>query len=651
MSLKKILISFSFSLFFSFNSLAQSKTLDSLKTIVPFKKDTSLVKIYNEISWEYKNSSILDSALFYAKKGLILSKEIKNQKLISDSYNSIGNVFEAKSNLDSAYFYQKKSLNIKLEIKDSIGIANSHNNLGIIQDEKGNSLKALQHYFTALRIYEAQKTSFKKVPMVLVNIGIVYKKQKKYNKVLEYYKKALKIYKDNNFKIGEVITTGNIGSVLMKLEKYSSSIEYSKEARKIYADLGYHRYVPYMDVNMAIANDSLKNHLKAKELFLKSIKQFKKDQNTYELSHALIGLSNNYLIAKKYSLAKSTLDDALKIIQTKGFKEFELTGLKLLAKIQYKLGNSNSAYKTINLYSSLKEELFEKEKTKSIFELETKYETEKKEKEIAIQKEELLENELKIKSRNLYAILLGSALLILGILSFGYYHRSQFIKNQLQKELDLKDALATIKTQNRLQEQRLNISRDLHDNIGSQLTFIISSIDNLKFVSKDTNKKLKEKLSYISSFTSDTIFQLRDTIWAMNKSEISVEDLQTRVLSFVEKAKLATNNSIEFKFKSKIKNQPKFTSIIGMNLFRVIQEAINNSIKYSTAKTVNIIASEKDNLLSLEINDNGKGFDINKIKLGNGLQNMEHRISEIGGNIYINSKVDKGTSVRIELPL
>ncbi|MGB0890707.1 MAG: tetratricopeptide repeat-containing sensor histidine kinase [Flavobacteriaceae bacterium] len=601
------------------------------------------------MSWEYKNSSKLDSALFYAKKGLFLSKKIKSQKLISDSYNSIGSVFEAKSDLDSAYFFQKKSLEIKLKINDSIGIANSHNNLGIIQDEKGNYLKSLQHYFTALKIYESQKTSFKKIPMVLVNIGIVYKKQKKYTKVLEYYQKALKIYKDNNYKIGEVITTGNIGSVLMTLKKYSSSIEYSKEARKIYADLGYQRFVPYMDVNMAIANDSLKNHSKARELFLKSIKQFKKDENNYELSHALIGLSNNYLIAKEYSLAESTLKKSLKIIQSKGFKEFELTGLKLLSKIENNLGNYKSAYQALNSYSKLKEELFEKEKTKSIFELETKYETEKKEKEIALQKEEILENQLKIKNRNFLATILGAAFLILIILSIGYFHRSQFIKKQLHKEIELKDALATIKTQNKLQEQRLSISRDLHDNIGSQLTFIISSIDNLKYVTKDANEKLKEKLTSISSFTSDTIFQLRDTIWAMNKNKISIEDLQARILSFVEKAKLATNNTIDFKFKSNITSSQKLTSIVGMNLFRVIQEAINNAIKYANATTINIYAIEQNNQITITIKDNGDGFDIKNIELGNGLKNMEKRISDINGKVLIDSQTKIGTEIRIQI--
>lgn len=380
MKLGKLFFIISFFFLAFVNSFGQTKALDSLKKVVKTQKDTILINTLNNISWEFKNSSKLDSALIYAKKALKLSLENNFQKFASNSYNYIGSAFEAKSNLDSAYYYHQKSLEIKKVIKDSIGIADSYNNLGILQDEKGNYLKALQHYFNALTIYESQNTSFTKVPMVLVNIGIVYKKQEKYDKVLEYYKRALKIYKDNNYKIGEVITTGNIGSVLLKLEKYSESINYSTSARKIYSDLGYQRFVPYMDVNMAIAKDSLKEHKAARVLFLKAVNQFDKDNNLYELSHTLIGLANNYFITGKNVLAKDNATRGLKITQEKGFKEFELIGLKLLSKIQYKLGESKKAYTTLNSYTDLKNELFEKEKTKSIFELETKYETEKKKK-------------------------------------------------------------------------------------------------------------------------------------------------------------------------------------------------------------------------------------------------------------------------------
>ena len=136
----------------------------------------------------------------------------------------------------------------------------------------------------------------------------------------------------------------------------------------------------------------------------------------------------------------------------------------------------------------------------------------------------------------------------------------------------------------------------------------------------------------------------------MNKNEITIEDLQARVLSFVEKAKLATNNSIDFKFKSNVTNEAKLTSIVGMNLFRVIQEALNNAIKYANTSKINISAIEKNNQVTITIKDNGDGFDINTIELGNGLKNIEKRINDIKGKVFIDSKPEIGTIVKIQIP-
>ena len=200
--------------------------------------------------------------------------------------------------------------------------------------------------------------------------------------------------------------------------------------------------------------------------------------------------------------------------------------------------------------------------------------------------------------------------------------------------------------QNRIFNQRLKISRDLHDNIGSQLTFIISSIDNLKFLTKKSNESLRNKLTEINSFATNTIFQLRDTIWAMNKNEISFEDLHAQILSFIEKAKSATEN-IKFNLNVHNTNPYNFSSFQGINLFRTIQEAINNSIKYSSASLISIEISETKNEIVINIIDNGKGFDINTIEFGNGLKNMQNRIQEINGNISIKSNLNTGTTIEI----
>lgn len=90
-----------------------------------------------------------------------------------------------------------------------------------------------------------------------------------------------------------------------------------------------------------------------------------------------------------------------------------------------------------------------------------------------------------------------SFLILASVIIYFLGKRNQLKRMQLEKELALKEELSQIKTKNKLQEQRLEISRDLHDNIGSQLTFIISSLDNLKFISKTKNSKILIKLEEI----------------------------------------------------------------------------------------------------------------------------------------------------------
>lgn len=624
-------------------SFAQNKVLDSLIKVSKNQSGGIFVNTLNDISWEYKNSNI-DSAFFYARKSLIASKKIDDKKAIASSYNSLANCFEAFGKLDSATIYHQKGLDLKLQIGHKIGAADSYNNLGIIYDLKGDFALSLENYFKALKIYEEEKdVPVNKLPMVLGNIGIVYKKQKEYIKVLDYYKRALKIYETNNNSFGVVVIKGNIGSVLINTKDFKSSIKYSEEAKELYAKLGYDRYVPYMLNNIAIAKDSLNLKNEAQQYYKKAINLFKKDQNFYELAYALTGLASSYEKDKRYAEASDALKSALKIIDEKGFKELKLGAYKLLANIEANLKNYKQAYSYFETYAIGKDSLFIEDKTKAIFEFETKYETEKKEKEIAQQKEQLLKNELEIKNRTVSSILLGAGFFIFSIISFGLYKRQQHKKREYANQIELKET----QTYSKLQDQRLRISRDLHDNIGSQLTFIISSIDNLKFLTDSTNEKLRSKLSEINQFTGNTISQLRDTIWAMNKNEISFEDLQSRTLTLIEKAKLATNNTIQFNFISNIKSTINFSSIKGVNIFRVIQEAINNSIKYANATEINVSFTETNNELELKVTDNGIGFDLTTIQQGNGLENMQKRIEEIGGKIEINSKHQKGTVITI----
>ncbi|MGK4567098.1 sensor histidine kinase [Flavobacterium sp. 3HN19-14] len=240
---------------------------------------------------------------------------------------------------------------------------------------------------------------------------------------------------------------------------------------------------------------------------------------------------------------------------------------------------------------------------------------------------QLLENEADSKQKTTTIVMLSLLILFLGVVGFMIQRQQRLRNNQREQEFQLKTAISQIETQNKLQQQRLSISRDLHDNIGAQLTFIISSVDTVKYgFNVDEDTKLGNRLDKISDFTKSTIIELRDTIWAMNNNEISFEDLRARIFNFIEKAKIAKED-IHFKFNiAENLGDIKLSSIQGINIYRTIQEAVNNSIKYARASEISIEVRRNNAKIEIEITDNGSGFDLENNGGGNGLLNMKREL-------------------------
>ena len=165
-----------------------------------------------------------------------------------------------------------------------------------------------------------------------------------------------------------------------------------------------------------------------------------------------------------------------------------------------------------------------------------------------------------------------------------------------------------------------------------------------------------DKLGSISNFTLETIYELRDTIWAMNKSDISVEDLQGRISNFIEKAKSSSDVNFQFNVGENLMMKKQFTSVQGMNIYRIIQEAVNNALKHSHASKISVslttqallpFEKTQTNSFKLEIIDNGNGFDSEKSGLGNGLLNIKKRAKDLDAKLEISSEINKGTIVKL----
>ncbi|WP_456423353.1 tetratricopeptide repeat-containing sensor histidine kinase [Lutibacter sp.] len=578
-----------------------------------------------------QNSFYVDSLQISLKN---YSKKEQLHQILKIPYDKfIGNIITSE-------ILAQKAVKLANELNDYNSLADAYVKLSLVYAYKDKREKKITNNLKAIRIYE-KIGNIEKAGYSYGELGFLIKHED-FEAALYYMRKGIKLFEGLEDINKADATYDNYGTLQEMLKNYDSAIYYHSKSLQIKKKNKDSIGIPYGYAHLASVNIHLNNFNVAKKYIDSSqvIRLLRKD--TYGITENYVYYGDLYFAKKEYKKSIEKFKKGYHLSIKNHFISLQKYCANYLTKSYLALNDYKNAFNYNNIYQNLKDSTLNAKTNTKVAELQIEFETEKKEKEIAQQKEELLENKLEIKNKNLIAILLGSVMLLLGVISYGLFKRQKHKRKEFQNELALKKA----QTYNKLQDQRLRISRDLHDNIGSQLTFIISSIDNLKFITKKSDEVLKNKLSEINQFANNTISQLRDTIWAMNKNKISFEDFQGRVLTFIEKAKRITTNT-HLNYTSTVKNNIVFSSIKGINIFRVIQEAINNAIKYANASKIIININETTNELIIEIKDNGTGFNLNTVELGNGLKNMQHRIEEINGKITINSGINRGTTITI----
>ncbi len=219
----------------------------------------------------------------------------------------------------------------------------------------------------------------------------------------------------------------------------------------------------------------------------------------------------------------------------------------------------------------------------------------------------------------------------------------------MYKEFEHQFVLANIENEKQIQDQRLEISRDLHDSLGAHLTFISSILDGLKSSPTKLSEAVNGKINTLSDFSENSIAELKNTLWVLNAKEINLEDLKNKILNFIRDASEAKED-VKFNFNFDVSENFHLNSKQAVNLFRAIQEIVNNAIKYADASEIKIVIQQQTESLNIKITDNGKGFDYEREKDKSfGLTNIQSRIACINGKINIETAAGKGTKYEIDL--
>jgi len=483
---------------------------------------------------------------------------------------------------------------------------------------------------------------------------------------LKKYKEA-KPFLENAIRINEAIkdtlklaqNQSTVASILIEEKKFAEAENYITASLKNQGSAG----SPPGGIQWCYGLFGLLNERRGDSCILKNNKKkallYFKDAFNYYTKSVRICEDNNYIILiiekyiylgsvcrklQNYGLSKKYLMDAIPLSKEYGVKDLTAAAHLELSTLDSTMGNFEGAFensKQYKLYSDSLSLEIDKGKTESFA---VQAEIEKREEEIKLLASE---NKLKTalagkqKQQKVFAYA-GIAVVIL-LSGYGFY-RYRINKKTEMQQVQLKD--------------RLQISQGLHDDIGSTLSSIsVYSQVAKKLSEKDQKEEMNEMLGKITDASKEMVSEMNDIVWAINPKNDSMDRILQRMESFSTPLTSARNIHFELQYdKSVLSLQLKMEK--KKNFYLVFKEAINNAIKYSGASELRAVVKSDNDLLKLIIQDNGVGFnaakemsDNNTTLSGQGLKNMHQRAIELGGDLFIESKLGSGTIITLAVPV
>ncbi|MEO8761592.1 MAG: tetratricopeptide repeat protein [Bacteroidia bacterium] len=616
---------------------AQQKRADSLLLVLKTKlSDSTKMIVLAELCWEYGTTEKI-KAIAYGNEALALAKQIKSKYGEAYVYNAIGTVYLRSSDYDMAIAEFKKCWQIREKLGNEKELAATLSKIAIAYYQKGDYKTALELNLRALAIFEKLNDN-DALSLMYNNIAQLYEEMKQYDEALKYYTKTYDVALKSNNKYVMAFVLFASAQMEVKTNHYEKAIEKYEQSAKLYEETDAKENMAGVFNNIGLLYRKMNNNKKGLEYYTRALKVSDEIGDKNGVAFYMNNIGNCYADLKNYNKALMFQTDALKMARSTGVKAVIKQCYRSLSQLFADQANYKKAYEYNELFSQIKDSILNEESTKQIAEMQTKYETEKKEnenqllqQENSIKTLEIENNNGKIKTRNQTIFILIAVIIVVLIIVLWQISLVR-IKKQ-KRELE---------TEKKLQQDRERISRDLHDNVGGQLSYVLFSLEGKE---ESSSEKRLEKSVNLASALRGVTGNLRETIWALNQEKLTLKDLYDKLKLYTRNIFSYTN--IKIQFNESIEKDELLNPAFALNLFRICQEIINNVFKHANASELYISVS-RDTKTTIIIKDNGVGF----LKIGSqnesyGFSNLKKRAEEINATLDIESKEGKGTIITV----
>jgi len=609
----------------------------SYAAIMSAKKDTTVLRNLSTVAYRYLELNDTVNFKLINKKTTILAKKIKDTFALADSHWNYAIYYDDYEKHDSAYYHHKRAYNYFKKLDKQYYAAKMLYGMALIKnyygDYSGSEVLLIQAIskYKPLNKNTSLYASYNQLGLIQGEIG-------EYNRALFYHNKALEYLKKIEDKSDYEASLNNIGIVYQDMGDHKKALEYFDKALE-------NDSLEYMDVehyarlldNKAYSKYHLNDTIDLEKLFLRSLRIRDSVKNLDGVATVKLHLSEYYDKKKQYSKALHFANEASQLTNKIKSNELYLESLSLLSKLD-----------TLNSKDHLARYIVFNDSLRNI-----ERKTQNKFARISFETDEYIEETKRLSKQKIRILIIG--LVIVLIVSLIYYIIIQRSRNKRllleteQRKANEQVYILTIEQQKRLEEEktkeRNRISQELHDGILGKLFGVRVDMGFLELDgSNDTLKQHEMFLEELQQIEQE----LREVSHKLNANFSSSEIDFSSILK-----QLLENKSRLGGFTYQLNNENvawnQINEVIKVNLYRILQEALQNIIKYAKAKNVALDFSIEESNLIVRINDNGIGFDTKRRRKGIGIKNMKSRIKELKGVFSIQSEKDRGTTINFTI--
>lgn len=650
----------------------RSELLDSIFVLREKSKKTSLTK---------------QERINLAKRAIELSKKTKSDSTLLKSERNLSFIYLMTGEYDLFRDSTLENLSFAQKLNDSSAIARSSSNLGFYYYQIEDDItESYGYYLQALKYYDALNVLNEKAA-VLTALATIQDDEKDYLGSEQNAIEALKIINNleeyDSQNLDKYYAYNLLGLVSLKLENYKQSIDYHNEALDVTSDIEDGESLALATLNnLAFAYREKGDLDKSLEIFHELLQNKTLKENDVAF-YALI--LNNYAFTKflkgkyNYNSLENDFHKALKIADSIDDSYTKLAASIDIAKFYKKNNKTNLAFKyakdsyeisrdihindlyleSMILLSGLTEgresNRYLKEHIKlsdSLLKIERAHRN--KFARIEYETEQLEAENKQITRENLYLLILSAGLLLTAILV--YLFISQRAKNRKLKLIQVQQKAnediynLMLSQQDKVDEARTlekkRISEELHDGVLGRLFGTRLSLDSINF--KDDKEAMMTRANYIGQLKTIED-DIRKISHELNTDFVSGSGFMDIVAELIENQTKAYGLTYEFNFTDDI-SWDAVSNRTKINIYRIIQESMQNIYKHANAKVIKISISLENDVICLDIIDDGEGFDTTKSRKGIGLKNMTSRVEDINGKITFTSQLGNGTTVNVKIP-